>query len=73
MITPKISVKYGEDKKNKYIQKGGYIMRNYVAVELEVMLLEAEDVITSSTPDFTDDTNGDNGVWFPGQGGTQWN
>ena len=74
MITPKISVKYGEDKKNKYIQKGGYIMRNYVAVELEVMLLEAEDVITSSTPDFTD-TNGDNGVWFPGSNGgtSQWN
>ncbi len=48
-------------------------MRNYVALELEVMLLENEDVITSSTPDFTDDTNGDNGVWFPGQGGTQWN
>lgn len=47
-------------------------MRNYVTVELEVMLLEAEDVITSSTPDFTDDANGDNGVWFPGQGGTQW-
>ena len=47
-------------------------MRNYVALELEVMLLEVEDVITSSTPDFTDE-NGDNGVWFPGQGGTQWN
>ena len=49
-------------------------MRNYVALELEVMLLEAEDVITSSTPDFTDTEAGDNGVWFPGSnGGTSWN
>lgn len=48
-------------------------MKNYVAVELEVMLLEAEDVITSSTPDFTDAENGDNGVWFPGNSnGGNW-
>ena len=49
-------------------------MKNYVALELEVMLLASDDVITSSQPDFTDDTNGDNGVWFPGtEGGTSWN
>ena len=47
-------------------------MKSYVAIELEVLSLMDEDIITSSTPDFTDDANGDNGVWFPGQGGTQW-
>ena len=40
-------------------------MRNYVAMELKVLLMETEDVLTASA-DFTD-TNGDNGVWFPGQ------
>ena len=44
---------------------------NYVALELEVLTLVNEDVITASA-DFVDDTTGDNGVWFPGQGGTQW-
>ena len=46
---------------------------NYVAFEAEVLSLVEEDVITSSTPDFTD-TNGDNGVWFPGSegGNSQW-
>ena len=47
---------------------------NYVAFEAEVLSLANEDVITSSTPDFVDDTNGDNGVWFPGSegGNSQW-
>ena len=50
-------------------------MRNYVALELKVILFKQEDVITSSKPeaDFTDSTNGDNGVFFPGLGGGQWN
>ena len=50
-------------------------MRNYVALELEVMLLASDDVITSSQPDFTDANEGDNGVWFPGSNGgtSQWN
>ena len=47
-------------------------MRNYVAIELEVLSLVDEDIITASA-DFTDDETGDNGVWLPGQGGTQWN
>ena len=40
-------------------------MRNYVAMELSVLVLEDEDVLTASA-EFTDTTNGDNGVWFPG-------
>ncbi len=48
-------------------------MKNYVALELEVMLLVSEDVITSSQPDFTDANEGDNGVWFPGSSnGGNW-
>ena len=41
-------------------------MRNYVALELKLLFLEEEDVLTASA-DFTDSENGDNGVWFPGQ------
>ena len=50
-------------------------MKSYVTLELEVMLLASDDVITSSQPDFTDANEGDNGVWFPGSnnGGTSWN
>ena len=49
-------------------------MKNYVGLELEVLWLIEEDVITSSQPDFTDASEGDNGVWFPGsEGGTSWN
>ena len=44
-------------------------MKSYVTLELEVMLLECEDVITSSQPDFKDAETGDNGVWFPGSSG----
>ena len=40
-------------------------MRNYVALELKLLILEDEDVLTSSA-DFTDANEGDNGVWFPG-------
>ena len=40
-------------------------MRNYVALELKVLILEDEDVLTASA-EFTDSTQGDNGVWFPG-------
>lgn len=47
---------------------------NYVAFEAEVLSLANEDVITSSTPDFVDAKEGDNGVWFPGtEGGASWN
>ena len=46
-------------------------MKTYVAFELEVLSLVDEDIITASA-DFTDENTGDNGVWFPGQGGTQW-
>ncbi len=45
-------------------------MRNYVALELKLLVLEDEDVLTASA-DFTDKDEGDNGVWFPGStGGT---
>ena len=40
-------------------------MRNYVTLELKLIVLEDEDVLTASA-DFTDVTEGDNGVWFPG-------
>ena len=40
-------------------------MRNYVALELKVLVLEDEDVLTASA-EFKDATTGDNGVWFPG-------
>ncbi len=48
-------------------------MRNYETLELKVLLLEDEDVLTASA-DFQDADEGDNGVWFPGStGGTsQW-
>ena len=48
-------------------------MRNYVTMELKLIVLEEEDVLTASA-DFTDVETGDNGVWFPGStGGTsQW-
>ena len=46
-------------------------MKTYVAIELEVLSLVDEDIITASA-DFTDTETGDNGVWFPGQGGTSW-
>ena len=41
-------------------------MRNYVALELKLLILEDEDVLTASA-DFTEAETGDNGVWFPGQ------
>ena len=47
-------------------------MKNYVTLELNLIILEDEDVLTASA-DFTDNETGDNGVWFPGQGGSQWN
>ena len=47
--------------------------KTYVTFEAEVLTLENEDVLTTSTGVMTDTTTGDNGVWFPGQGGTQWN
>ena len=40
-------------------------MRNYVALELKLLILEDEDVLTASA-DFTDANEGDNGVWVPG-------
>ena len=40
-------------------------MRNYVALELKVLVLEDEDVLTASA-EFKDASTGDNGVWFPG-------
>lgn len=40
-------------------------MRNYVAMELKVLVLEEEDVLTASA-EFQDASQGDNGVWFPG-------
>ena len=41
-------------------------MRNYVTLELKMLILEDEDVLTTSA-DFTDANEGDNGVWFPGK------
>ena len=41
-------------------------MKNYETLELKLLILEEEDVLTASA-DFTDSTAGDNGVWFPGQ------
>lgn len=41
-------------------------MKKYVTLELKLLILEDEDVLTASA-DFTDSTAGDNGVWFPGQ------
>ena len=48
-------------------------MKNYETLELKLLILEDEDVLTASA-DFTDKDLGDNGVWFPGsEGGTsQW-
>ena len=47
--------------------------KTYVTFDATWVVLENEDVLTSSA-DFTDANTGDNGVWFPGsQGGnTQW-
>jgi hypothetical protein len=53
-------------KETYYIYKEDISMRNYVALELKVLILEDEDVLTASA-DFMDETTGDNGVWFPGQ------
>ena len=47
-------------------------MRKYEALELKLIVLEEEDVLTTSA-DFQDKETGDNGVWFPGNGGLQWN
>ena len=45
-------------------------MKNYVTMQLKLLVLEDEDVLTASA-DFTDANEGDNGVWFPGStGGT---
>ena len=48
-------------------------MRHYVTFELKLIVLEDEDVLTASA-DFTDATEGDNGVWFPGStgGNSEW-
>ena len=40
-------------------------MKKYETLELKMLILEDEDVLTASA-DFTDATQGDNGVWFPG-------
>ncbi len=40
-------------------------MRKYETLELKLLILEDEDVLTASA-EFTDATQGDNGVWFPG-------
>ncbi len=39
-------------------------MRKYEAFELKLLILDDADVLTASA-EFTD-SNGDNGVWFPG-------
>ena len=44
-------------------------MKNYETLKLKLLILEDEDVLTASA-DFTDSTEGDNGVWFPGQAPT---
>ena len=41
-------------------------MKNYETLELKLLILEDEDVLTASA-DFTDSSEGDNGVWFPGK------
>lgn len=48
-------------------------MRNYQELEFKLIVLENEDVLTSSA-DFQDASTGDNGVWFPGStgGNSQW-
>ena len=56
--------KSGENKKKNYI-KEDIKMRNYVAMELKLIVLEADDVLTASA-EFKDESTGDNGVWFPG-------
>ena len=40
-------------------------MKKYVTLELKMLILEEADVLTESA-EFTDSTQGDNGVWFPG-------
>ena len=45
----------------------------YEEPKANMIVLENEDVLTTSTGVMTDTTTGDHGVWFPGQGGTQWN
>ena len=42
-------------------------MKKYETLELKMLILEDEDVLTASA-DFTDANEGDNGVWFPGSG-----
>ena len=56
--------KAGKIKKENYI-KEDIKMRNYVAMELKVLILDDEDVLTASA-EFKDASTGDNGVWFPG-------
>ena len=41
-------------------------MRKYETLELKLLILEDEDVLTASA-DFTEAETGDNGVWFPGK------
>lgn len=41
-------------------------MRKYETLELRLLILEDEDVLTASA-DFVDSNEGDNGVWFPGK------
>ena len=53
-------------KKKFYIKEDIKKMRNYVALELKLLILEDEDVLTASA-DFVEAETGDNGVWFPGK------
>ena len=45
-------------------------MRHYETLELKLLILEDADVLTESA-EFVDSTNGDNGVWFPGNGNSK--
>ena len=66
-----LSVAFAENgvrhkKKKFYIKEDIKKMRNYVALELKLLILEDEDVLTASA-DFVEAETGDNGVWFPGK------
>ena len=53
------------NKKNFYIEEDIRKMRHYETLELRLLILEDEDVLTASA-EFTEEATGDNGVWFPG-------
>lgn len=61
------------NNKNKNYIREDIKMRNYQELEFKLIVLENEDVLTSSA-DFQDASTGDNGVWFPGStgGNSQW-